>query len=132
MKRLSVPTTIGPTTNSRIADCFRPSGWLAAYSAVFCLLIDVSSAFARHTDEYGFQEEPERNFFYEMIQGKFGAFLIVFMGFGGVATLFMTRQGKSSTKVPVLGILMLVVAAFVFFYRVTINAGLHGAEHIKW
>lgn len=110
-----------------------PPRLLAAYAILICFVFDVSSVWAarKSQEDLDYDVEPS-SFFYQMVTGKFGAFLIVFMGFGGVATIFMTRQGKSSTQVPLLGIVMLLVGAIVFGYRVMINAGMFGAEHIRW
>ena len=65
-------------------------------------------AFAQGYGQY--QEEPGgEKFLYKMITGGFGTFVIIFMGMGGVASIFMTRDGESSKKVPVLGVVMLLI-----------------------
>lgn len=101
------------------------------FSLLLADLISPVLSFARSTS-YDYQDEPQQNFIYQMITGGFGAFMIVFMGLGGVATIMMTREGNTSHKTPVLGIVMVVIAIAVFVYRLMINSGMMGHEHMTF
>lgn len=82
---------------------------------------------------YGVQETSStERFLVRLVTGGFGTFVIIFMGLGGIASIFMTREGDSSKGTPILGIVMLCIALLTFAYRVMIGAGMMGHEHIDW
>ena len=69
---------------------------------------------------------------YFMITSGFGALVIVVCGMGGFASLIMMRQGKGGKNVSIWGVGMLLVAAFLFVYRVLIKSGFLGQEYLEF
>jgi hypothetical protein len=85
---------------------------------------------------YYYNDEPAgpttTHHMYKLLTGGFGSFIIVFMGLGGMATLFITRRQGSQRQTPILGVLMVLVAIGMFAYRMAINSGVMGHEYIEW
>lgn len=73
-----------------------------------------------------------KDHFYKLVTGGFGTLVIVVMGLGGLAALIMIRQGHKGKNTPVLGVVMLLTAAFFFGLRVAIRAGMLGHEYLEW
>ncbi|MCB0323190.1 MAG: hypothetical protein KDD69_06430 [Bdellovibrionales bacterium] len=81
---------------------------------------------------YYYTEVTPKGHLFKMLTGGLGSFVIIFMGFGGFATLFLTRSGRGGRNVPLAGVAMLLIAAFLFAMRVMVRAGIFGHEYIEW
>ena len=69
---------------------------------------------------------------FELITGAFGALVIVVCGLGGFLVLMMMRQGRAGKNAPVLGIVLLCIAATVFVYRILIISGFMGHDYVTF
>lgn len=67
-----------------------------------------------------------------LINGGFGSFVMILCGLGGLASLLITRQGQAGKNAPIMGIVMLIVAAAIFALRVMIKSGMMGHEYLEW
>lgn len=105
-------------------------GYLKASLFAYILLV-ADSVWAQPFLE-GTLIAEDRNFFFHLITGGYGAFIITFFGLGGLGSLFLTRSGNSSKSTPMLGVVMLLLAGMTFAYRVMIRAGVMGHEYIQW
>lgn len=102
--------------------------------AIFCTLMVLlyhPFAFA-YAPAYDDGHLSGKDHFYKLVTGGFGTLVIVVMGLGGLATLVMTRQGQKGRNVPVMGVVMLLIAAFFFGLRVAVRAGMLGHEYLEW
>ena len=102
--------------------------WLNAL-CVWAVVNHASTAWA--FDSYGDQPTTE-SFVFKLITSGLGAFVIIFFGLGGLASIYLTRSGESGRKTPILGVVMLLMAGVTFAYRVAIRAGMMGHEYIQW
>jgi hypothetical protein len=104
--------------------------------AYFWIIWLVTSAhvFAAPYDDYEVElsQGEKKHMLYTLVSGSFGTLLMIFLGLGGAVSLYMTRQGKSQKQAPIIGVLMLVTAIFIFFYRVFLKAGVMGYEHVEF
>ena len=106
----------------------KPKLWLNIV-CVWASASQTNSAWA--FDSYGEQATTE-SFVFKLITSGLGAFVIIFFGLGGLASIYLTRSGESGRKTPVLGVVMLLLAGVTFAYRVAIRAGIMGHEYIQW
>jgi hypothetical protein len=106
--------------------------WLCVYLIVTCLTSLPAWAQEEYVSGYGYQGVTPRGQFYKLLTGGFGSLVMVFMGLGGIATIFVTRQGKSGKQTPILGIVMLFLAILMFAVRIGIRGGLAGHEYMEW
>ena len=88
--------------------------------------------YSQEAAAYADGEFTVKDHIFQMINGGFGSFVMVMMGLGGLATLFITREGKAGTRVPIWGVLMVIVAIIMFALRVGIKSGLFGHEYLQW
>ena len=95
------------------------------------LLVFTENLFAQ-ADAYTDGDMTLKDQYYYMIRGPFGSFAIILMGLGGLATVFITREGKSAKQTPIMGIVMLLIAAYVFVMRILIISGAMGHEYMEW
>ena len=101
--------------------------------SVLSVLIWDSVAVAQELQFYEDEEGPTlKTHFYKLLTGGFGTLLIVICGLGGMATLLIMRLGKAGKNAPALGLIMLLIAAFIFAYRVLIKSGFLGHEFAQW
>ena len=78
-----------------------------------------SSAYA--LDSYTIQDN-----FYRLMTGGFGTLVMIFAGAGGIATVYMQRSGRAGDRVPIYGIVLMLVAVAIFTLRVMVTAGVVG------
>jgi len=104
---------------------------LAILSLVSMVYLQVDLAHAWNS----FGEEGAggtKDSFYRLMRGPFGTLVMVFSGLGGFATIYMKRAGRSQQGVPVVGVVLLLVAVFLFIYRIMITSGLLGAQYLDY
>ena len=70
--------------------------------------------------------------FYRLMRGPFGTLVMVFSGLGGFATIYMKRADRSGQGVPMIGIGLLLLAVFLFIYRIMITSGLLGSQYLDY
>ncbi len=115
-----------------IRKCYRRWYHLCVFLGVSCQFAVPAWAQDEYISGYGYHQVTQRGQFYKLITGGFGSLVMVFMGLGGIATIFVTRQGKSGKQTPILGIVMLFIAIVMFAVRIGIRGGLAGHEYMEW
>lgn len=73
-----------------------------------------------------------RGIFFELARSSFGTLVMVFCGFGGFATIYMQRTGRSGQQIPMLGIVMLLVVIAIFVFRMMITSGMLGQQYLDF
>lgn len=79
-----------------------------------------------------FEDPTAKDYFFELVRSSFGTLVMVFCGFGGVATIYMQRSGKTGQQLPGIGIAMLLVAIALFVFRTMITSGLLGNKYLDY
>ena len=87
--------------------------------ALLGMIVVPSTAFA--LDSYTIQDN-----FYRLMTGGFGTLVMIFAGAGGIATVYMQRSGRAGDRVPIYGVVLMIVAVVIFTIRVMVTAGVVG------
>lgn len=107
-------------------------GCLSRLSLLAFFLLVTAAPLCAQAPAYSDGELSMKDHFYIMITGGFGTLLVIFLGLGGAVSLLMTRQGKSGSQAPILGVVMLVAALALFAFRVMIISGALGFEYLEY
>ncbi len=95
------------------------NGGVLLLAVTFALLATPGAAFA--LDGYTLQDN-----FYRLMTGGFGTLVMIFAGAGGIVTVYMQRSGRAGDRVPMYGIVLMLVAVAIFTLRVMVTAGVVG------
>jgi hypothetical protein len=99
------------------------------------LLLTAGDVLAQGKEVKGYYDEyatSSTSHIYRILTGGLGSFIIVFMGLGGMASLFITRGKGSQKETPIMGVIMVLIAVGLFSYRILIRAGMLGHEYLEW
>ena len=107
------------------------STFLKSLFAQLSTLLIYSVAYAQ-VEGYRYTTVTSQGHLYKLATGGFGSFIMIFSGLGGVATVMLTRRGKTRQGVPLAGVGMLVLAASLFAFRIAIKGGILGHEYLEW
>ena len=91
-----------------------------------CLAVGLLSVVASPSVGFALDGYTIQDNFYRLMTGGFGTLVMIFAGAGGIATVYMQRSGRAGDRVPIYGIVLMLVAITIFALRVMVTAGVVG------
>ena len=113
---------------NKFCTYLRQNWWLFLFPLGLLLLSSEAYAYNNQLD----QSPTLHDNLVLLLKSSLGTLLIIFLGLGGLAFVYLQRQGQSSKESPIAGILMLLGAIALFIMRVSLNSGFMGAKYLDY